>query len=323
MERMTWTALALMMIEYIALGGWLGHVWGINPTRSTPYAERTGKRRGGFVQLQIEYLLAVLWPAAMACAPAVRAPQSAAAYIPMAVCALLGGLVSMLVLFVSIRHGGKRLPEIAGENHGALLGRVMHALAALSMIVCAGAMLAMTPALLRGAIRVQDMPEQMAAYALLMLCTLHALIPDIMLAPRVRSERHIRRLGLGGVLLACAMSMAAALPQARAAAAGWKSGEPYIQAALCAACALAATYMACVSAKGLFARHRLGLGRKPKAAVLAPACALLLIALSVRAGCGYLMLLGGAVGFLYVLLALCVCALWLGSVGRGLFFRGK
>lgn len=324
MERIVIAALALLALEYIALGGWLGRVWGINPSRSTPYAERTGKKRGGALTLLGGYVLCSLWPALMACAPLLHAAQGAAAYLPLAVAALLGGLLSMLTLFVSIRHGARRLPDVAGETHGAWLGRTMHALAALSMIACAGAMIAMLPALLRGAMRVQEMPEQMAAYALLMLCALHACIPDAALARRVRSERHIRRIGLGGVLLGCALPAVLALPGVCAAASEWlKDVDAYIQAALCAASALLATYLACGSAKGLFARRVLFARRKPKAALFAPVGTILLIALSVRAGCGYLMLFGGAVGFVYAMLALIVCALWLISVGRGLLIGRK
>lgn len=324
MEHLVVAALALLMLEYIVLGGWLGRVWGINPSRSTPYAGRTGKKRGGALMLLGGYVLCTLWPALLACAPLYRDTRHIAAYLPLAVCALLGGLLSMLTLFVSIRHEGRRMPDVAGETHGAWLGRTMHALAALSMIAYAGAMLAMLPALLRGELRMQEIPEQLSAYALLMLCGLHALLPDAALALRVRSERHIRRIGLGGVLLGCALPLLIALPGARdAEAERLKDIEPYIQAALCAASALIAAYLACVSAKGLFARRVLLMRRKQKSAILAPVSAILLIALSACAPFGYLMLFSGAVGFVYAMLALCVCALWLGSVGRGLFFRGK
>lgn len=324
MERITWIVLALLMLEYIVLGGWLGRAWGINPSRSTPYAGRTGKRCGGGWILLCVHLLAGLWPALLACAPLYRDAQHTLACLPLAVCALLGGLLSMLTLFVSIRHEGKRIPDVAGALHGVWLGKSMHALAALSMIAYAGSMLAMLPALLRGELRGQEIPEQLSAYALLMLCGLYALLPDAVLSPRMRSEKYIRRIGLGGVLLSCMLPLLLAQPEARAAVAQ-ELGRIglYIQAALCVASALIAAYLACVSAKGLFSRRMILIRRKKKAEILAPIAAVLLIALSACAPVGYLMLFSGAVGFGYAMLALSVCVLWLGSVGRGLFFRRK
>ena len=323
MERIAYAALALLVVEYIALGGWFARAWGVNPSRATPYAERTGKSRGGWLLLLGGYAAALAFLQGLASAPVLQAADDPAAYAPLLALALPGGMIGMLALFVCVRHEGESLPDIAMRRHGAWLGRGMHALCALSMALCAAALLALLPGLLSGALRLDAVPEQMAAYALLMLFGFCAAYPPCVCAPRLRSEGYIRRIGLGGALLGLAAFAAYMLPAVRGALAQRVPplAARYAGAALCGFAALYAAYMACVSARGLFARRLLLTRKKPKSAIFAPLGALVLIALLTRAGYGYLMLLGGALGFVYAMLTLIVCVLWLDSVGRGLFFR--
>lgn len=325
MERIAYAALALPVLEYIALGGWLGHAWGVNPSRATPYARRTGKRRGGWLALLGGYTLVLAVLQAVIYAPLMHAEGQFSAPVPLLTAALLGGVISMLTLFAAIRHEGQSMPQIVTECYGTWAGRGMYALCALSMGLAASALLALGSVLLRGGLRIGAMPEQIAAYALLMLLGLCAAYPSCVCAPRLRSERHIRRVGLGGVLLGFVVLALGLLPAVRGALAQrlTETMERCIAAALCGCSALFAAYMACVSAKGLFARRVLLMRKKPKAESLAPLAMLVLIALLTRAGFGYLMLFAGVLGFAYALLTLIVCVLWLGSVGRGLFFSTK
>lgn len=323
MERTAYAALALLALVYIILGGWLARVWGINPSRGTAYAERTGKRRGGWLGLLGAYAAALAFLQGMAFSPIWQGADSPAAFAPPLVLMLSGGTISMLTLFVSVRHEGQSLPQIAMRRHGAWLGRGMYALCAMSMALCAAALVAILPAVFLGRLRLKAVPEQMVAYALLMLFGLCAALPGGVCAPRLRSERHIRRVGLGGVLLVGAVCLLGLLPSVRDALALRLpvETERCVGGVLCAFAALILAYLSCVSAKGLFARRMLLTRRKPKSEILAPLGALALIALLTRVGYGYLMLLGGALGFAYAMLSLIVCVLWLDSVGRGLFFR--
>lgn len=323
MEQTAYAALALLALIYVIPGGWLGRVWGVNPSRSTAHAEQMGKRRGGWLLLLGSYAAAAAFLQGLILAPLTQAAQEPAAFAPLLALALAGGMISMLTLFVCVRHEGQSLPEVAMQGHGPWLGRGMYALCALSMALCAAALLAVLPAVYGGALRLGAVPEQMAAYALLMLFGLCAAYPSCVCAKRLRSEGYIRRVGLGGVLLGLFVYALCLLPAARGALAQrlphW-AGR-FAGAALCACSALAAAYLACVSAKGLFKRRLLLTRKKPKAEMLAPLGALALIALLTRAGYGYLMLLGGALGFVYAVLSLIVCVLWLDSVGRGLLRR--
>lgn len=321
MERIAYAALALPVLEYIALGGWLGHAWGVNPSRATPHADRTGKRRGGWLRLLGGYALALAFLQAVVCAPCMR--QAPSALLPLLAAALLGGVISMLTLFVSIRHEGQSLPQIVAERNGAWAGRGMDALCALSMGLSASALLALLPVMLSGGLRIGTMPEQITAYALLMLLGFCAAYPPCVCAPRLRSERHIRRVGLGGVLLVFVLLALGMLPPVRVGLLGRLPAAALreAEAALCGCAAIWAAYIACVSAKGLFAHRLLLTRKKPKAEIFAPLLLLVLIALLTRVGFGYLMLFAGVLGFVYAMLALVVCVLWLGSVGRGLLIR--
>lgn len=317
MERMAYAALALLSLAYIFLGIWLGRVWGVNPSRSTARAERTGKRRGGWPVLLAGYVLTLAFLQGMLCAPAMRAGN---ALVWPAALALPCGVISMLALFVSVRHDGRSLPEIALERHGAWLGRGMYALGALSMVFCASAHLALLPAIWDGWAYYETLPERIAAYALLLAFC--AVFPSGICAPALRSEGHIRRVGLGGVLLGFAAYALCALPDLRGTLAQRLPEETgrYASAFLCACTALCAAYLSCISAKGLFARRLLLTRKKPKSDILAPLGALVLTLLLACSGFDHLLLLAGVFGFAYALLALGVCALWLRSVGRGLLW---
>lgn len=322
MERTAYAALALLALIYIIPGGWFSRGWGVNPTRATSYAERTGKKRGGWLRLLGSYVLALFYLQAVIFSPVMQSAGQFFALVPLLAASLLGGGIGMLTLFVSIRHDGQSLPEIAGQRHGAWAGRGMYALCALSTGLCASALFALVPVLLGGGLRIGGMPEQLAAYALLMLVGLCAAYPSIACAPRLRSERQIRWVGFGGVLLGFALLLSGMLPSVRSALAQRLSERAgrYAEAALCIFGALSSAYLCCASSKGLFARRILLTRKKPKAEILAPLGAIVIMALLTRAGFGYLMLFAGALGFAYAMLALIVCVLWLGSVGRGLFF---
>ncbi|MBR5561164.1 MAG: hypothetical protein IKU73_07105, partial [Clostridia bacterium] len=190
MEQTAYAALALLALVYIILGGWFARVWGVNPSRSTAYAERTGKRRGGWLCLLVVYAAALAFLQGLAFAPLGQGANHPAAFAPAVVLMLSGGTISMLTLFVCVRNEGRSLPQIAMRRHGAWLGRGMYALCAMSMALCAAALAAMLPEVCMGRQRFETVPEQMAAYALLMLFGLCAALPGFVCAPRLRSERH-------------------------------------------------------------------------------------------------------------------------------------
>ena len=116
MERTAYAALALLALIYIILGGWLGRAWGINPSRSTPRCERTGEKRGGWLLLFVCYALALAFLQGMACTRLLQAQGDPLAFVPVLAAALPGGVISMLALFVSIRHDGQSLPEMVSQR---------------------------------------------------------------------------------------------------------------------------------------------------------------------------------------------------------------
>lgn len=313
-------AAALLLILYAVMGGWFSCVWGIDPSRATPYSDRTGRRRGGFFRLLLLYLLPCAW---LQAAAGVCLAQTGRAPADLAVYAAVGGLMSMASLFVSTRHDGEDMAVFAGEEYGPRAESAMLILAALAMTACCAALADMLRRMLTQGLAqpLPLRPDRLAGFVLLTLCGLHTMIPGGLLARRVRSERQIRSVGLGGVLLGALLAAAASCGAPMEMAALYL-GEiwPLLQAALCLLTALMTLYLAqralcrLIAGRGLYARRR----RCAKA--LAPVLTFAAAGALSLAGYDRLLPACTALGFSHALCVLVICWVWLRMIGRGLLF---
>lgn len=187
---------AMMCAAYALLGGWLERAFGVDASRMTPAVERARRRGGGL--LSVLYLLAcAALGLLLGMAAAQRLGRAALAGI-VASGVLIAAPMSFALLFVSVRHEGKGMGAAAEALLGPAAG---YAMRALMVLAAAGLILGVRrPAL---------------AFAALLLPQTFWLTE--VLAPRIRSEAHMRPIAFGGAMFHTAAACAGAL---------WLAGRP-------------------------------------------------------------------------------------------------
>lgn len=298
-------ALALAAADLL-IGGWLSARWGVDPSRGTPGANArfSGARRVPGILPVIGHAAIDLWMAFWMFAGFREWMGEAVGTVISVLGVSLCGALSFAALFVSVRHETD-LARIAEEELFPAAGKLMHALEALTVIPFSG--LLITGKLLFVDHRVFCLTVCGVWLAVGMMSA------SVQLAKAVGSERHIRPVTYGSAACAGILSLGvlAAKPDDRIVTVA--------VLALWAVIWLTAVGLGGHAICGLLESDRPGKKRVPRliCTLLSAAAGL---ALGVWGG-EYALLLCGAAGAAWVLLAVAVCVRWLERIGRGFFSR--
>ncbi|MDO4741749.1 MAG: hypothetical protein Q4A66_13860 [Eubacteriales bacterium] len=200
--EMTLLCAGALLAAYALHGGTLSRKWGVDPSRQTPALLRG--RRGGAAGFVYAALCAaeLLWLHVSGFI-GLDAALSAAALV---LCVALLGALGFASLFVSVRHEGADMAQIAGEELFPGAKKAVYALAAAAFVPAAAALMQMY----LEADWVMRMPQ--AGYPLFFaaqFAALSAWYPACRIAPGVRSEKSMQRIAYGGAVLGALLLLAA------------------------------------------------------------------------------------------------------------------
>ncbi|MBQ2834046.1 MAG: hypothetical protein IJE71_05500 [Clostridia bacterium] len=310
----------LLALAYVLHGGHLALQWGVDPSRRTPALRRGGAALPGLVYAalcagHLFYLAACTY----------EKPVSAHAALA-AVCAvILCGMLGFASLFVSVRHEGGDMAQIAEEELFPGAWKLMYGLCALAFAPAA-AVLACLCMHREWALNAPD-AAYIGFYAAL-LAALAAWYPAARMAPRVRSETSLQRLSYGGAVFG-AFGAAALLAPLADELYGLGLHEGLQRMMMLAAFALAFVLPACVfirlagSALRGLTRRLLPMkrGRKKAPAWAYDLLSAALCALLVYAGGRWMLWMAAAAAAALALVSAACCVIWLRRIGRGPFQR--
>ena len=308
------TAAVTLALCACALAARYAHAWGVDEGRATPAGEY-GRACGG-VRLLAGLLAALAAPVLLA------AEHAPGLYPALGLCgglALIGGTAAYAAAFVCTRRGGVRLSKVAGEELGGAAGRVMELLAFFACTALGALMLR------EGAAACGLMParqaQPLACASLLGAAAGLAAYLCGGYGAHIRSEGELAPLCMGGAGIAALLCAALHTAKATGAAALLAPHAPLLGgvfALLCVVSALMCLHGAARALEGTFARE--SVIRRTKKAPFALWMALSLGCMAALALSPVLPLaqVAGALGGIYTLCTLALCALWLRRVGRGL-----
>ena len=291
---------------YVLIGGWLAARWGVDPSRETPGANArpSGARRVPGALAVIGHAAIHLWMAFWMFVGLREWMGETVGTVISVLGVSLCGALSFAALFVSVRHETD-LARVAEEELFPAAGKLMYALEALTVIPFSG--LPVTGKLLFVDHRVFCLTVCGVWLAVGMMSA------SVQLAKAVGSERHMRPATYGSAACAGILWL------------GAFAAKPDDRVVTVAALALwAVVWLTAVSLGGhalcgLLQSERPGKKRVPRL-VFTLMSAAAGLAIGVLAG-EYALLLCGAAGAAWALLAVAVCARWLERIGRGLFLR--
>ncbi|MBE5798906.1 MAG: hypothetical protein E7321_03030 [Clostridiales bacterium] len=313
-----WGVAAMLCAAYALHGGWLAQRWGIDPSRKTQASlDARGKRHSGGTGLFVvgygmaSFLGALLMLGSM---------MDCAGWLTTAVIFVwstaLCGTLSFAALFASVRCA-KGLPEIAGEELFPAAKKIMHALALLLTVTEMGLVVNSFVGSLSSQV---DTACIFASGAVLWLA-LSAMVPAQLIAPRIRSERTMRRASYGGAV--CLGMIVLALDTAdRSRLLPQLSAFPLVIWMIILWYFLVGVMMLCLGYDAIVGMLKSELPKKKRAPgfVWVMLCAAMGIALGFI-DTQWLLILSCTAGAAYVLLAVIACAKWFNRIGRGLFSR--
>lgn len=313
-----WGAAAMLCAAYALHGGWLAQKWGIDPSRKMQaFLDARGKkRRGGAGLFVVGYGMASFLGASLM----VSSMMDCAGWITIAVIFIwsttLCGTLGFAALFASVRCA-KGLPEIAGEELFPAAKKIMHALA---LLLTVGGMGLVVNCFV-GSIGSQVDTACVFASGAVLWLALSAMVPAQLIAPRIRSERTMRRASYGGavrlgviVLALDTADRSRLLPQL--------SAFPLVIWMIILWYFLVGVMMLCLGYDAIVGMLKSELPKKKRVPdfIWVMMCAAMGIALGFI-DVQRLLILSGTAGAAYVLMAVATCIKWFNRIGRGLFSR--
>lgn len=305
---------ALLCALCSLLGAGLAHLWGVDPSRETPGADRKGASRrlllgriAGFLSL----LPAALWMSA-AIGDALGRETGAAAC---AVYALACALLSFCALLTSVRHGAKGMAHVCEEELFDHAGKLRYALGLLASVFSAGAMLM---SLLRdGWVDVSN--GLLLVFSLAVWPMMGMQMAADRFAGLIRGEQQMLPCASGVSVCAALIAMLALLPGTTLVLSGKLMLALLVGVQLCWIFAwLALCGMGADAMHGLNKRL---LERKKRSKVpFVIFCVAASVGLALYAG-RWLFVAAAALCAACVLMDAISCAAWIRRIGRGLFSR--
>ena len=313
-----WGVAALLCAAYALHGGWLAQKWGIDPSRRTRASldVRGRRHRGGAGVYAVGYGMSSFLGALLM----VGSMMDCAGWLTTAVIFVwstaLCGTLSFAALFAGVRCA-KGLPEIAGEELFPAAKKIMHALA----LLFSAAEMGLVANSFVGSLGSQVDAACVFASGAVLWLALSAMIPAQLIAPRIRSERTMRRASYGGAV--CLGVIVLALDTAdRSRLLLQLSAFPLVIWMIILWYFLVGVMMLCLVYDAIVGMLKSELPKKKRVPVFVwvMLCAAMGIALGFI-DVQRLLILSCAAGTAYVLLAVVTCTKWFNRIGRGLFSR--
>ena len=313
-----WGTAAMLCAAYALHGGWLAQRWGVDPSRRTRASlDVPGKGyKGGAGLFAIGYVITGFLGAVLMTGSMLQCAGWQTAAVIFIWSTALCGVLAFAALFSCVRCG-KSLPEIAGEELFPAAKKIMYVLAVLLSASAIGVVVRC----FTGSLGSQFGDVWIFISGGIFWLAVSALIPSQMIAPRIRSEKNMRRASYGAAV--CLGVMVLALDTAdRSRLLPQLSAFPPVIWMIILWYFLVGVMMLCLGCDAIAGMLKSELPKKKRVpgfvwAMLCAAMGIVLGFIDTR----WLLILSCTAGAAYVLLAVVTCAKWINRIGRGFFSR--